>query len=462
MNLKHMQVLAVSSGEMAVFSRPPHATPFTPFLGTLAKVSLSGGTPRSILEQAYAADYQPGTNQLAVVKTTGDGTQLEFPIGKRLCKSKGVIQNPRFAPDGIHIAFIEHPGLEVEGGKIVVTDLKGNRRVLAASMAKLTGLSWGPDGSQVWFTGAPAGGRCSLFKVNMRGRIHLIANSAADPVLYDASAEGRALLLVRSVRMESRGMVAGDTKERDLSWMDGTFIWHVSEDGETLVFDEFQEGGGPANSVYLLRVHDGPPVRLAEGYRYGSLSPDGKRVLVLDYAGKSVVLLPTGPGRAVTLPAGPIEQFVGARWVPNSDQVLVGGMEANRVQDCYLQRVPDGRPRRFAKEPVWSVSGAVSPDGKYFPAFPVGARRKLLYALYPLDGGPPKEIPGIKVGEHVLGFNEKGTSIYVREAGGGVPVRVVSLNLSTGRRTPWKFLAPSDPAGVLAVDTINIAPNGHF
>jgi len=42
-----------------------------------------------------------------------------------------------------------------------------------------------------------------------------------------------------------------------------------------------------------------------------------------------------------------------------------------------------------------------------------------------------------------------------------VPARVVRIALADGRRTPFRELAPSDPAGVGAADPIVVAPDGN-
>ena len=41
-----------------------------------------------------------------------------------------------------------------------------------------------------------------------------------------------------------------------------------------------------------------------------------------------------------------------------------------------------------------------------------------------------------------------------------IHARVERLDLATGRRTPWKQLAPADPAGVGSLSSILIAPDG--
>jgi hypothetical protein len=44
---------------------------------------------------------------------------------------------------------------------------------------------------------------------------------------------------------------------------------------------------------------------------------------------------------------------------------------------------------------------------------------------------------------------------------GEVPAQVIKLEIATGRREPWKKLAPSDLAGVYSITEFAITPAGH-
>src|SRR5262249_42409921 len=68
--------------------------------GTLAQVSLNGGTPRELLEDVFDADISPDGSQFAVVIADGDDQVLQYPIGKEVFRSRGWIGQPRIAPDG--------------------------------------------------------------------------------------------------------------------------------------------------------------------------------------------------------------------------------------------------------------------------------------------------------------------------------------------------------------------------
>jgi hypothetical protein len=92
--------------------------------GTLATVSLEGGTPREIAEDVSAADWAPDGSGLAIVRGY---KKLEYPIGKVLFQSAGLLSHPRFSPDGKSIAFIDHPPA-TSIGSLVLCDIKGKAK----------------------------------------------------------------------------------------------------------------------------------------------------------------------------------------------------------------------------------------------------------------------------------------------------------------------------------------------
>jgi hypothetical protein len=76
--------------------------------GTLAQVALTGGTPRELLENVFDADISPDGSQFAVVLGDGGEQVLQYPIGKEVFRTHGWIGQPRIAPDGRRVAFVDH------------------------------------------------------------------------------------------------------------------------------------------------------------------------------------------------------------------------------------------------------------------------------------------------------------------------------------------------------------------
>ena len=67
---------------------------------TLARVPISGGAPREVLEDVEDADWSPDGKELAVTRQIGDARLLEYPVGRRLYQTTGWLSRPRVSPDG--------------------------------------------------------------------------------------------------------------------------------------------------------------------------------------------------------------------------------------------------------------------------------------------------------------------------------------------------------------------------
>ena len=100
LGLPPADILSISStGEMAI-SLGRHYTIGFESTGTLARVSLGGGTPRPILEDVEDADWSPDGKELAVARRVGGRRRLEYPIGKVLYEPPGWVSCVRVSPDG--------------------------------------------------------------------------------------------------------------------------------------------------------------------------------------------------------------------------------------------------------------------------------------------------------------------------------------------------------------------------
>jgi serine/threonine protein kinase len=79
--------------------------------------------------------------------------------------------------------------------------------------------------------------------------------------------------------------------------------------------------------------------------------------------------------------------------------------------------------------------------------------------LYSLTGGPTKTVPDFQQGEQPIEWSADGKSLYVYRPG-EFPAKVSQLDLTTGKRTLWRSLAPADPAGVSQIGPIVMTPDG--
>ena len=110
LDLPGAHVVATSPGEMAVLH--PAAEGEGP---SLARVPLEGGAPRDVLAGVLAADWTADGRQLAVVRRDGDRARLEFPPGRVVYETVGMLVTPRVSPDGARVAVVDQPMLAYRG-----------------------------------------------------------------------------------------------------------------------------------------------------------------------------------------------------------------------------------------------------------------------------------------------------------------------------------------------------------
>jgi eukaryotic-like serine/threonine-protein kinase len=454
LNLEGDALLAISSsGEMAISvdSRPsgPYAQ-----VGTLARVPLNGGSPRPVLENVQWADWSPDGNDLAIVRDVGGRNQLEFPIGKMLYQTSGWISHPRVSRKGDLIAFLDHGLPGDDAGSVKIVDLSGNVKTLAAGFQTAQGLAWSADGREIWFTAAVLGLKRAIYAVTLGGRQRLIARVPGTLLLQDIWQDGRVLLAKDAWRRELIGLVAGESKERDLSWLDYSYPSDLSADGKVLLFTEAGEGGGTNYSVYQRKIGETSAVRLGDGMAL-SVSPDGKWVIASPPSPPAqLVLLPTGPGEARPLTHDSINHSR-AVWLPDGRRFLFSGKEPGHAARIYRQDSSEAKPVPISPEGIDPLVLVLSPDGQQVVG--IGPDEKAYF--YPVAGGEPGVVPGIDPGEQPIQWSADGKAIYVYKPG-DLPAKVYRLDLSTGHKTLWKDLMPSDSAGVSRIGPILITPDG--
>ncbi|MGH9364317.1 MAG: protein kinase domain-containing protein [Thermoanaerobaculia bacterium] len=447
-------ILAISSaGEMALlFGEGTGKT-------TLARVPLSGGAPRPVLEGArYAgADWAPGGKDLAVLRKVEGRDRLEAPIGRVLFETKGRLESPRFSPKGDEIALFH---VETSASLLLVETSGRGRRVLSTGWEGMAGAPcWTADGREIWFTASRGGENDALYAVDRSGRDRLIARVPGTLELDDISADGRALLAHHTMLGALMGQAPGETGQRDLSWLDWSFPTDLSADGKSLILTERGEGGGKSRSVYMRGTDGSPAVLLGEG-ESGPLSPDGKWVVSIlgaaAGAAPKLVLLQTGAGETRPLSTPGLENIGRVAWLPDGQRLLILGTERGRAQRLYLQDIATGSRRPVTAEGVvLQGSGAISPDGKLF----VGADGSGKRGLYPVEGGEARPIPGLLPREIPVQWTPDGRALYLfRRA--ETPVKVWLLDLETGQRRLWKEIR-LEGRGVGGINSLLISRDGR-
>jgi len=445
-------VLAISStGEMALELK---ARPSEGFLysGTLARVPLGGGAPRELLENVEFADWSPDGSSLAIAHDVAGRKRLEFPPGKVLYEADGWIGHLRVSPKGDLVAFLDHPQHRDDGGSVATVDLAGKKTVLSSGWDSIQGLAWSPAGDEIWFTATRTGGDRSLYAVDLSGKVRILARVPGELTLLDVGKEGNVLLTRGIDRAGIVGLAPGETKERDLSWLDWSTPGDLSADGKTVLFSEAGEGGGPKYAVYLRKTDGSPAVRLGEGTGV-ALSPDGKWAVARPNTSPApMYLLPTGVGEAKPL-SQDSTNHLRVRWMADGKRLVFSGNEAGHGLRLYVQSLEEGKPRAISPEGVNSTF-VLSPNNELVAA--VGPDHKIY--TYPINGGEPRPVPGVLPDEAPTGWSSDGRSLFVFRYG-EIPAQVVQVDVATGQRRPWKQLEPADAAGIDTINGVMMTPD---
>ncbi len=454
LKLDNTDVMAISaSNELAVLRNRQYIGNFIS-RGTLARMPIDGGAARDVLEDVQEADWSPDGTKLAVVRWVNGQNQLEYPVGKALYKSAGHLSHPRISPKGDRVAFMDHPTQLNPRGWVAVVDLTGKKAVLSGEWASEEGLAWSPAGDEVWFTANKTGEADALYAVTLSGRERLVLRMTIRLMLHDISRDGHVLLTSFNVSTNFISQPPGETKERDLSWLDQGILTDFSPDSKTILFQYFGEGAGINSAVYLRRIDGSPAVRLGDGAS-PRLAPDGKWALAVLFTPPQLALLPTGAGEARQLERGPIEQYAwGAIWFPDGKRVAFLGREPGHDWRCYMQSIEGGPPRPIT--PEGTTEGIlISPDGRLVMAPDAQGHQ----SFYPVDGGAAQPIPHLESADGIIGWSSDGRSLYLARTE-EMPIRVYRFDPSTGRKELHKEVMPADPVGIFWNNAIFMTPDG--
>jgi eukaryotic-like serine/threonine-protein kinase len=435
LDLPEARILSISSsGEMAILLDRGRSR-------TLARVPLSGGAPREVLENVNDADWSADGTKLAVSRTVGGKNQLEYPLGTVLYQNVG--RPPislRVSPKGDSLAFFEFDNA-VADYAVTVLDLGGKKRVLSRGWRAEGGLAWSPKGDEIWFSGTRPGGEPALRAVSQNGRERMVAQVPAFMVLDDITRDGKLLLAVADSRFGISGRPPGSRKEEDLSWFDASWIYDISPDGKTILFVELSYGQPRNTAIYLRKTDGAPAVGLGDGNK-PMLSPDGKLVacIVSDGPKTTLTLLPTGAGEERKLPSGGMH-YERVEWFPDGQHLLFTGNEPNRPTRTFVQGLSDAKPTPITPEGITATR--VSPDQKNVTMVAAGSLN-----LFPIAGGNPKPIANLEAGESVIRWSGDGRYLFLRKLEEPSALRISRIDVATGRKEFWRELTTPDPVGV--------------
>jgi serine/threonine protein kinase/Tol biopolymer transport system component len=448
--LSSAQIISISSkGEMAVLLNP--VTSGLSISGRLARVPLAGGAPREVFDDVWGADWTPDGQSLAVIRTgpPHNHQHVEFPAGNVIYEPNAWCSNLRFSPKGESLAFADHIN-GGDDGRVVITDVHGNRKASSSFYSSVQGVAWTPDGKEVWFSAVPGGAARAIYALNLSGKERLIYRAPGGLTLHDISRTGQVLLTADKARIGLYAVPPGETRERSLSWFDWSLVSDMSPDGKTIVFSETGEATGGNYGIYLRKTDGSPAVRLADG-NSGYLSPDGQWVLAAAGSPRKLMLLPTGVGESRQLTDNKTDHRASA-WLPDGKAIVYSTSEPGHGVRTFVLDLQSGSPR--ALTPEGTAGYWITPDSKLLLA-----RDSKAMWLYPIAGGEPQKLNfTASPNELIMGFSPDGKSLRLRTR--TLPVQVFNVDLATGRRTLWKEISPADPAGAQMVFGLTFSADG--
>ena len=440
------KLLSVSrTGEMAVLLADEGPA-------TLARIPLGGGTPREILENVTEADWAPDGEAMAVVRNVEGHHRLEYPVGTVLYQTD--VRAPRFlrvSPDGKLIAYFQMD--EIGDFSLFVSGPAHARQQLSSGWRGIGGLGWSPDGKEIWFSGSHANSDPALFAVSLSGRERLIFQIAGWIVLQDVAPDGRVLLNDVNSRLGILFTPPDGSANRDLAWLNTSFLDTLSDDAGSILFLELQNGEGRNAAIYLRKTDGSPAVRLGYGNR-PALSHDGKWVVCIrqeaDYS--RLMILPTGPGDSRFLNFGDMH-YESVEWFPDGHHILFTANEPGRPLRSWTYDLDKGDPAPISVTAESVRATAVSPDQRQF--IRIEGRR---ISLGPINGAISTPLADLEPGESVARWSPDGRYLYLRKLQGDV-VQVSRLEVASRHRELWHTLRVPEP-GATFFGTAAISADG--
>jgi Tol biopolymer transport system component len=455
LGLKDADLLAISNrGELAIRLNTVYLGGYAR-AGTLARVPLSGGTPREVLENVGDVDWAANGENMAVVRFVPENShwRLEYPVGKVLLDTINWISSPKISPDGKWVAFADHENTSGDDeGALAVIDPDGHEKKLASGFVSLEGIFWASS-DELWYTGTRTGSAENLRGVTLAGKERTITNVPGGMWLQDRH-DGLTLMVTHQIRIGIRGMPPGGKEENELGWLGWSVMRDLSRDGKKVLFEEDGDGGGPNYTVFIRDTDGSPPVRIGNGTA-GAISPDDKWVITKPAKEGALFVVPTGAGEARQLTHDNIS-YGTVRYLPDGKHLLATGIEAGHGARDYLIDLSNGNAKPVTPE---GVTGArLSPDGRNAAVMGPDGQ----WGVWPLDGSGFRPIPSLDSKFNVTGWTPDASSLYAssnrlqqRTA------RVYRVNVATGKMDLWKTFGESMSVGVTNVGAPHISDDGN-
>jgi Tol biopolymer transport system component len=304
-------------------------------------------------------------------------------------------------------------------------------------------LDWSPDGDEIWFSAGALGEDPALYGVELSGKTRFITQTSAWIVLHDVSAEGLVLLGAINSRLSIRHYSSETRAETDLSWLDASCLYGLSDDGRSIVFAELSYGQGRNTAIYTRKTNGSDAIRLGFGNR-PALSPDGEWVVCIrrEEDGAELLLMPTGPGESRTLGRNSLS-YETVEWFPDGRRILFTAGEPGQDVRTYVRDLEADEATAITENGVRATQ--VSPDGRLL----LIADSNRLY-VRPVAGGEGRSVCDLSEGESIIRWHLGGRHVFL-----ATPptddrlVKVFRVNIASGRKEEWKDVPLPESGGHL-------------
>jgi serine/threonine protein kinase len=449
------QLLAVSSnGELAVLTHAKgvHHRIYT---GTLSRMTRDGAS-RPWLEHVSEMDYASDGTTIAVVRNTNDRWTLEYPLGKILYSAQtGYVSDPRIAPDGTRVAFMDHPLAGDDRGTVKVVDTSGHVATLTPEYWGEEGLAWSRDSRTVFFGPADSNAQFDVDAVDVSGTpvVRQVVAGPGNAVVSDIAADGRLLLVRGEVRFTIRALLPGDKVERDLSWLDFPIDPSLSRDAMHMAFGDLSQSAGTDYAVALRDIATDKVVRLGPGATMG-MSPDAKWAAAQIPSSLKLLVYPTGAGDPVLLETRIDLSRSLVRWFSDSARVLYCGRKESQPVRCYAKDLKGGTATAVTPDDV--VDAMVASDDRTL----LIRRASGAMQMMTTGGGAPTDAKGFDLDDDLLTWTPDRTAVIVTKLA-QVPAPIDRVDPMSGKRTRLKELGPPDRTGVPQTQFVSWLPDGR-
>jgi eukaryotic-like serine/threonine-protein kinase len=442
LGFKDAELLSISkSGELAIRINTVDLAGYAR-AGTLARVPLSGGSPREVLDNVQDADWAVDGDKMAVIRYLPENRhwRLEYPIGTVLLDTINWISHPKISPDGKRVAFADHENTGGDDeGSVAVIEPDGHEKKLSSGWVSAQGILWSSSGGEIWFTATRNGSAQNLHGVTLAGKERTITNVPGGMWLQDLRS-GTALMITHQVRFGIRALAPGEKEERELGWLGWAQLRDLSSDGKKILFEEEGDGGGPNYTVFLRDTNGSPPVRIGEGVGQ-AISPDGKWVITKPAKEGALSVVPTGAGETRQLTHDRIS-YEGVHYLPDGKRLVAIGIEPGHGVRDYLIDVSDGNAKPLTPEGIAGTE--VSPDGRSIAVRGPDGK----WGIWPLDGSGLHLIPGLDAKYSVTGWLPDGATLYAVESHtNGKATNVYRVDVASGKVDFWKSFGADLPTG---------------